>query len=69
MHGTDFTSTHIDYVCADLKIQLIHSIVGKPKGRGKVERFFLSLEQKLIEQLKMNNKTYQLSELEELISV
>lgn len=66
-HGTDFTSTHIDYVCADLKIQLIHSIVGKPKGRGKVERFFLSLEQKLIEQLKMNNKAYQLNELEELI--
>lgn len=66
-HGTDFTSTHIDYVCADLKIQLIHSIVGKRKGREKVERFFLSLEQKLIEQLKMNNKTYQLSKLEELI--
>ena len=66
-HGTDFTSTHIDYVCADLKIQLIHSIVGKPKGRGKVERFFLSLEQKLIERLKMNNKAYQLNELEELI--
>jgi putative transposase len=66
-HGTDFTSTHIDYVCADLKIQLIHSIVGKPKGRGKVERFFLSLEQKLIELLKIDNKTYKLSELEELI--
>jgi putative transposase len=66
-HGTDFTSAHIDYVCADLKIQLIHSIVGKPKGRGKVERFFLSLEQKLIEQLKMDSKTYKLEELEELI--
>lgn len=66
-HGTDFTSTHIDYVCADLKIQLIHSIVGKPKGRGKVERFFLSLEQKLIELLKMNKNAYQLSELEKII--
>ncbi|MDX2050058.1 MAG: Mu transposase C-terminal domain-containing protein [Rickettsiaceae bacterium] len=66
-HGTDFTSTHIDYVCADLKIKLIHSIVAKPQGRGKVERFFLSLEQKLIELLKMNNKAYKLSELEEII--
>jgi putative transposase len=36
-HSTDFTSTHITYVCADLKIQLIHSIVGKPKGRGEKE--------------------------------
>lgn len=66
-HGTDFTSTHIDYVCADLKIKLIHSIVAKPQGRGKVERFFLTLEQRLIELLKMHNKTYQLNELEEII--
>ena len=66
-HGTDFTSTHIDYVCADLKIQLIHSIIGKPRGRGKVERFFLSLEQKLIEQLKFHDNAYKLEELEELI--
>jgi putative transposase len=66
-HGTDFTSTHIEYVCAELKVQLIHSIVGKPKGRGKVERFFLSLEQKLIELLKLDNKIYNLSELEEII--
>lgn len=66
-HGTDFTSTHIEYVCADLKIQLIHSIVGKPKGRGKVERFFLSLQQKLVELLKLDNKTYKVSELEKFI--
>jgi putative transposase len=66
-HGADFTSTHIDYVCADLKIQLIHSAVGKPRGRGKIERFFLSLEQKLIEQLKFHDNAYQLEELEELI--
>lgn len=66
-HGTDFTSTHIEYVCAELKVQLIHSIVGKSKGRGKVERFFLSLEQKLIELLKLDNKIYNLSELEEII--
>lgn len=66
-HGADFTSTHIGYVCADLKIQLIHSAVGKPRGRGKIERFFLTLEQKLIERLKLSNKIYPLNELEELI--
>jgi len=66
-HGKDFTSTHIEYVCADLKIRLIHSIVGKPRGRGKIERFFLSLEQQIIERLKLRQNTYQLGALETLI--
>lgn len=47
-HGSDFTSRHIEMVCADLKTQLIFSTVGKPRGRGKVERFFLSLNQLLL---------------------
>jgi putative transposase len=66
-HGTDFTSTHIEYVCADLKIRLTHSIVGKPKGRGKVERFFSSLEQSLLDSFKLNNEVYKLASLKELI--
>ncbi len=66
-HGSDFTSTHIEHVCADLKIRLIHSAVGKPRGRGKVERFFLSLEQKLIEKLNFNKKDHSLEELERAI--
>lgn len=66
-HGTDFTSTHIAHVCLDLKIRLVHSIIAKPKGRGKVERFFSSLEQKLLEPLKLSNKVYNLNELNELI--
>lgn len=47
-HGSDFTSEHIDQVCVDLKIRLIHSAVGCPRGRGKIERFFRTLNQKLI---------------------
>jgi len=47
-HGSDFTSKHIETVCADLKIQLVFSTVGKPRGRGKVERFFLSVNQLLL---------------------
>ena len=66
-HGSDFTSNHITQVCLDLKINLIHSIVGKPRGRGKVERFFLSLEQKLLSSLRIKKKIYKLPELEELI--
>jgi putative transposase len=35
-------------VCADLKVQLIFSNVGKPRGRGKIERFFNTVNQKLL---------------------
>ncbi len=38
-NGTDFTSGHIAQVCADARVQLIHSTPGKPRGRGKGERF------------------------------
>ena len=35
-HGSDFTSLHLEQVAADLKIRLIFSTVGKPRGRGKI---------------------------------
>jgi putative transposase len=50
-HGTDFTSVHLSQVGADLKMQLVFSQVGRPRGRGKIERFFQSVEQLLLEQL------------------
>ena len=34
-HGADFTSTHLTRVCADLKVQLIHSAPGRPADEGK----------------------------------
>ena len=39
-HGTDFTSRHLEQVAADLRMELIFSTVGRPQGRGKIERFF-----------------------------
>ena len=42
-HGSDFTSRHIEQVCVELKLQLIFSQVGKPRGRGRIERFFGTL--------------------------
>lgn len=42
-HGSDFTSRHIEQVCAELKTRLIFSQVGQPRGRGRVERFFGTL--------------------------
>lgn len=50
-HGSDFTSRHIEQVAADLKIQLVFSTVGKPRGRGKIERFFESLSQVFLSRL------------------
>jgi putative transposase len=47
-HGSDFTSAHIEQVCIDLRINLIFSQVGQPRGRGKIERFFLTLNQILL---------------------
>lgn len=50
-HGTDFTSEHIEIVCAQLKIKPIFSVPGKPRGRGRVERFFSTVNQKFLSNL------------------
>jgi putative transposase len=50
-HGSDFTSQHIEQVAADLRIRLVFSAVGRPRGRGKIERFFESLSQVLLSRL------------------
>jgi putative transposase len=44
-HGSDFTSWHMEQVAVDLKMELVFSQVGIPRGRGKIERFFRSVEQ------------------------
>jgi len=44
-HGSDFTSRHLEQVSADLKMELIFSLPGVPRGRGKIERFFETVNQ------------------------
>ena len=44
-NGSDFTSQHLEQVGADLKIQLVFSIPGKPRGRGRIERFFSTVNE------------------------
>src|SRR5512147_2674521 len=44
-NGSDFTSQHLEQVAADLKMELVFSWPGKPRGRGKIERFFRTVEQ------------------------
>lgn len=50
-NGSDFISEQIEKLCASLKIRLVHSIPGRPQGKGKVERFFLTLLNQLLEGL------------------
>lgn len=44
-HGSDFTSHHLEQVSADLNIQLVFSEPGMPRGRGRIERFFETIDQ------------------------
>jgi len=44
-HGSDFTSLHMEQVAIDLKFELMFSTVGQPRGRGKMERFFGTVNQ------------------------
>lgn len=50
-HGSDFTSRHLEQLAADLEIRLTNSMVGRPRGRGKIERFFESVSQVLLPEL------------------
>ncbi|WP_218942375.1 Mu transposase C-terminal domain-containing protein [Salinispora sp. H7-4] len=44
-HGSDFASAHMQQVAADLRIRLVFSQPGKPRGRGKIERYFDTINQ------------------------
>jgi putative transposase len=50
-HGSDFTSKHMEAVAVDLKMPLIFSQVGRPRGRGKVERFFRTVREEVLAKL------------------
>jgi len=44
-HGSDFTSRHMEQVSVDLTMRLVFSLPGAPRGRGKIERFFATINQ------------------------
>jgi putative transposase len=47
-HGSDFTSHHMEQVSADLHMELVFSEAGMPRGRGKIEHFFRTINQLLL---------------------
>ncbi|HDT6579397.1 TPA: DDE-type integrase/transposase/recombinase [Bacillus cereus] len=70
-HGSDFTSKHLEQVAVDLKMELSFSRVGVPRGRGKVERFFRTINTMFLQELPgfiKNKKTIKLLTLEDLIT-
>lgn len=48
-NGACYASRHLKFVCANLGIHLIHTPPGKPRGRGKVERYFRSVRDGYLE--------------------
>ena len=44
-NGADFVSKHLEQVAVDLKIRLVFSTPGRPQGRGKIERFFRTVNE------------------------
>ena len=44
-NGSDFVSEQIEQACIALKIRLVHSRPGRPRGRGKVERLFRTVNE------------------------
>jgi len=50
-HGSDFTSHHLEQVAAALRIEIVHSTVGRPQGRGKIERIFGTINTELLSRL------------------
>ena len=50
-HGSDFTSQHLEQVSADLKMPLVFSMAGRPRGRGRIERFFHTINQLFLSML------------------
>lgn len=48
-NGACYKSKHLAFVCANLGIYLVHTPPGKPRGRGKVERFFRTVRDQFLD--------------------
>lgn len=56
-NGSAFVSKPLLRACAVLGIQLIHSTVRRPEGRGKIERFFRTVRDQFMVELVVNPPT------------
>lgn len=47
-NGPSYASRHLKEVCARLGIHLVHTPPYRPQGRGKIERFFLTVREQFL---------------------
>jgi putative transposase len=47
-NGAAFRSKHLEHILASLGIALVHSRPYKPQGRGKIERFFRTVREEVV---------------------
>ena len=50
-HGSDFTSHHLAQTAKDLHFEITYSTVARPQGRGKIERFYGTINTELLAEL------------------
>jgi putative transposase len=50
-HGSDFTSNHLTQTAKDLHFEITYSTVARPQGRGKIERFFGTVNTELLAEI------------------
>lgn len=50
-HGSDFTSNHLTQTAKDLHFEITYSTIARPQGRGKIERFFGTVNTELLAEL------------------
>ncbi|MDF1556363.1 MAG: DDE-type integrase/transposase/recombinase [Deferrisomatales bacterium] len=48
-NGACYASHHLKFACANLGIHLVHTPPGKPRGRGKVERYFRTVREQFLD--------------------
>ena len=71
-NGSDFTSRRLEQAATALKIRPIFSIPGEPRGRGRVERFFRTVNEMFLSDLRVaarrghQKASYSLEQLDSL---
>jgi putative transposase len=48
-NGACYASHHLKFACANLGTHLAHTPPGKPRGRGKIERFFRTVREQFLD--------------------
>jgi putative transposase len=67
-NGSPFVSGQLLRCCAVLGCRLIHSRPGRPQGRGKVERFFRTVQEEFVVEIAARGGAVDLGELNRLFS-